>query len=402
MANITPNIKDGKTISYKFKCCLGREENGKQIFRCMTWKVPNELPPSRMQKAAERAAAEWEKAIRNEYEQDKQNPERIKEREILRTKTEFSNFVLQTWFPLCVCNGEHKPTTIDFYRHISNKIANYFKGELLQQITALQIQKYMVYLRTEYRTKQNKPISDKTIRHLYCVLTLIFSFAMEQELIAKNPMEKVECPKLAKKQIDAFSQEQAKEFLTLLDSCPLDFRCMLSLLITTGIRRGELMGLQWQDIDFNALTISIQRNVTYTPKSGVVVDTPKTENSIRVIPIIASVAGLLHQYQCELGKQISKDCFLFPNEKGAKLPRDPNAVTRRVKRFMKNNGFPDLSPHDLRHSCATLLLNSGADIKSVQEILGHANASTTLNFYVKSDIRQMKAAANKFAQAFGL
>ena len=69
---------------------------------------------------------------------------------------------------------------------------------------------------------------------------------------------------------------------------------------------------------------------------------------------------------------------------------------------MKNNGLPDMSPHDLRHSCATLLLTSGADIKSVQEILGHTNASTTLNFYIKSDLRQMKAAASKLAMVFDI
>ena len=93
---------------------------------------------------------------------------------------------------------------------------------------------------------------------------------------------------------------------------------------------------------------------------------------------------------------------MFPGKTGLFAPRDPNSVTKRVKRFMKLSGFPDLSPHDLRHSCATLLLSQGADIKSVQEILGHADASTTLNFYVKSDIRQMKAATEKYAAAFNL
>ena len=98
----------------------------------------------------------------------------------------------------------------------------------------------------------------------------------------------------------------------------------------------------------------------------------------------------------------NKNAFVFPGKTGLFAPRDPNAITKRVKRFMKRSGFPDLSPHDLRHSCATLLLSQGADIKSVQEILGHADASTTLNFYVKSDIRQMKAATEKYAAAFNL
>ena len=94
--------------------------------------------------------------------------------------------------------------------------------------------------------------------------------------------------------------------------------------------------------------------------------------------------------------------LVFPSDRGENIPRTPNAVTHRVKRFMKANGLPDMSPHDLRHSCATLLLGSGADIKSVQEILGHSNASTTLNFHVRSDLQQMKAATDKFANAFGL
>lgn len=94
--------------------------------------------------------------------------------------------------------------------------------------------------------------------------------------------------------------------------------------------------------------------------------------------------------------------FIFPSERGETVQRTPNALTHRLKRFMNNNGLPDMSPHDLRHSCATLLLSNGADIKSVQEILGHSNASTTLNFYVRSDIQQMKAATDKFATAFGL
>ena len=166
------------------------------------------------------------------------------------------------------------------------------------------------------------------------------------------------------------------------------------------------MGLRWNDIDEKNSTIKIQRNISYTPNDGVIVSTPKTVNSIRVIPLMPITLASLQEWKKQTEREHPnadlRDAYLFPNAKDIYTPRDPNSITRRVKRFMKNNGLPDLSPHDLRHSCATLLLAQGADVKSVQEILGHADASTTLNFYVKADLEQMKSATDKFAAAFGL
>ena len=400
MASITQNRKNGKVISYKFKACVGRDEFGKQIFRCTTWKAPEGLIPSRAEKAAQKAAAEWEQKARAEYEKDLRNPERIKERMTAKSRTEFSYFVLNTWFPICICDGEHKPTTVAFNKHISNTIAEYFSGKAIQTLSGTDIQKYLIYLRTEYRSPQGKPLAPKTIRHHYATLANIFSYAMKQEIILKNPMDKVDCPKTQKKKVDAFTEEQARTFFGYLDECPMDFRCMLNLLITTGIRRGELMGLQWGDFDFDRYVISVNRNVTYTPDSGIVVSTPKTECSLRQIPLMPSVAALLLEFRN--GAEWNKQDYLFPKDGNPALARDPNSITRRVKRFMKLHDLPDMSPHDLRHTCATLLLSNGADIKSVSEILGHTDASTTLNFYVRSDLQQMKAATDKFANAFGL
>ena len=115
--------------------------------------------PSRIEKAAQKAAAEWEKQARDEYQKDLMNPERIRAREIERTRTEFSYFVRDVWYPICICNGEHKATTTEFYRHISNVISDYFSGKALQSITATDIDKYLIYLHTKYRTKQGKPLA---------------------------------------------------------------------------------------------------------------------------------------------------------------------------------------------------------------------------------------------------
>jgi len=401
MASITANEKDGKTISYRFRTCVGRNEDGRQVFKCYTWKVPEGTAPSKLEKTALRASEKWEKDARAEYEKDVNDPERIKQREIARKHTEFSSFALDTWFPLCVNDGEHKHTTVDFCRHTVNRVAEYFKGRAIQNISSIDIQRFLVYLRTEYKSKSGKPISDKTVRHSYCVLVLIFDFALEQELISKNPMDKVDCPKLTKKKVNAFDKEEAQTFFAALENCPLDFRCMLYLLITTGLRRGELLGLQWGDIDFNKMTIDVQRNITYSKQKGIIADSTKTDCSNRIIPILPSAAELLKQYKAENTAARANE-FVFPGEGGKNTPRSPSAVTQRVKRFMKANNLPDMSPHDLRHSCATLLLSSGADIKSVQEILGHTNASTTLNFYIRTDLNQMQTATNKLAAAFGL
>ena len=88
-------------------------------------------------------------------------------------------------------------------------------------------------------------------------------------------------------------------------------------------------------------------------------------------------------------------CFLFPSQSSPYQPHDPTYITKHMKRFMKRIGLPDMSPHDLRHTCASLLLQSGADIKSVQDILGHADASTTLNFYVRASIEAMRVSTQK-------
>jgi len=261
-------------------------------------------------------------------------------------------------------------------------------------------------MRTEYRTKQGKPLATKTIRHYYCALRFIFSFAVDREYILENPIYKVECPKSQRKEVDAFTEEQARLFLQYIEECPLDFHCMLHLMITLGLRRGEVIGLQWRDIDESRSTIHVERGVTYTAKAGIIVATPKTATSIREVPLMPSTLLLLKQLKAKTKEMhpntILEHAFIFPSQKDLFIPRDPNAVTRRVKNFIKSHNLPDMSPHDLRHSAATLLLNCGGDIKAVQNILGHSDSSTTLNFYVKSDLKQAKIATNRLAAALGI
>ena len=401
MATVGEKIKDGKIVSCKFKTCVGRSEQGKQIFRCMTWYPPANTTPTKIRRLARVAADAWEQEAKQAYLLECKNAKQTVADAIRYT---FDGFVNDVWIPLCVRDGSHRPSTVAFYSNMLKVILPYFEGSPLDEITSVKISEYLLWLRLEYKTNCGKPLAEKSIKHHYNVLCIIFNYATRYDFIDKNPMEKVDTPKITKKSVTALSEDEAVAFLAALENSPLDFRCMLHLLITTGLRRGECLGLQWQDVDFEKEIINVNRAVTYTPESGIVVAAPKTANSVRTIPLMASTVRLLKEWRQEIEKLVSNiGCaYVFGSPESVFNPRDPNTLTRRVKRFIKANNLPNVSPHDLRHTCASFLLNSGADIKSVQEILGHADASTTLNFYVKSDIRQKRIATDKFAAAFNL
>lgn len=413
MATITEKSKGNKVVSFKFHCCVGRDEQGKQHFRTTTWRPPEGLSYAKARKMAEVEAYRWEQTIRGkpegkgEYFAPLSTPcKAVHEVEEVPEEETFRYFAEQVWMPLKVIAGGARPSTIAMYGFMMRVSLPKLGAKRLKDITAVDIMRYLQYLREEYHAPDGRTLSEKSIKHHYDILRIIFNYAEKQEAIEKNPIKKVDAPKTVKRPVEALTQEQARIFFKALSGCKLEYRCMMLLMATTGIRRGECLGLQWQDFDFQNNTLSIVRNVTYTKESGTMVAEPKTPCSIRTIPLMEGVkAYLLALRQEAIRKhpnEIIKSAFLFEGKESAFMPRDPNTATRKISAFMKSIGLPGISPHDLRHTCATLLLENGADIKSVQEILGHADASTTLNFYVKSDLRQMKVAAQRYADAFNL
>ena len=287
MAAIQEKVKDGKIVSFKFRVCLGRNEDGKQIFKCLTWYPDEEMTEAKSRKAAAAAALLWEQEVRAAYITEQSE---AKEKAKIQT---FGRFVKEVWFPLAVNDGEHRPSTVSMYNHILNVIMPHFENTPLQEVTALQITAYLKWLRNDYRTALGKPLADKTIKHHYNILRIAFNYAEKHDLISKNPMRKVDPPIVKKKKVDALTNEDAVKFFATLENCDFEFRCVLQLMITAGLRRGECLGLQWQDIDFKRLTLSVQRNATYTKESGVVVGAPKTATSIRQIPFMSGPAKLL-------------------------------------------------------------------------------------------------------------
>lgn len=301
MASIREKSKDGKIVSYQFIACLGRDGQGKQIRQYTTWTLPKGVGQKTARKEAEKQAALWEESLKHQGTEEKPVP--VNAATEKEQRDDFITFVEKTWFPLKVEGNDRKEKTIAFYTSILKIIESYFSGMALQDITAIDIEKYLSYLRTEYKGRFGRPLAPKTVHHHYGTLNLIFGYAEKQELIEKNPMMKVDAPKKKRKAVDALTQEQTLDFLKAVDACSLDFRCMIYLLITTGIRRGECVGLKWKDVDTKNTILTIERNVTYTPKSGFCV-----WNMMRITQLINVFHTFLYLEGKRLGEELNCNC----------------------------------------------------------------------------------------------
>ena len=403
MATIIERYYKGKLSSFKIMAFVGRDENKKQVFRCMTWRPTKGMTVNQMRKQAAQAAAIWEKEQKQQFQLEKDHPQ---VKAAAKDGMTFSEFATNIWLPLAVNDGAHRSTTAETYKYILTIILSVLGDLPLQEITPIQITEYLQWLRKDYHTKSGKTVSESTIKHHYDLLKIMFAYAEKNDLVQSNPMRKVDAPKLQKKKVDALSAEDASRFFLAINECNLPFRCILLLMATTGLRRGECLGLHWRDINFNASTLTVEYSVSYTKSAGLVITPPKTITSIRRVPIMDGMLSLLedlkHYREFQFKTHLLDNAYVFCRNTDLFTPRDPSSITRATKRFFKKADLPDMSPHDLRHTCATLLLETGADIKSVQEILGHADAKTTLNFYVKSDLERARSATNNYAREFNL
>ena len=197
MAAIKENKKGRKIVSFKFRACVGRDEKGKQVFKCKTWYPAEGLTNAQSRKAAATAAEEWEKEVKSTPVPTEET-KAVAEPETEKTLT-FSRFVQEVWLPLAVDDGEHSPSTVAMYKHILNVILPRLGRLPIHEITGLQITAYLKWLRTEYRTKSGDPLSDKTVRHHFNILRIAFNFAERQDLISQNPIRKVNPPRVMKK-----------------------------------------------------------------------------------------------------------------------------------------------------------------------------------------------------------
>lgn len=248
---------------------------------------------------------------------------------------------------------------------------------------------------------QSSGLSHGSVIKHYTVLHSLFKMAYMTDMIDKNPMDKVERPRPRKEEmrnseVEAYTTSEMKHIMDCLANEPLKWQTLVRLLIDTGIRRGECCGLQWQNVDFQNCTITVEHNLCYTPEKGVYLDTPKNgkTRTIDVDPDVIFLLKLLRNEQA--GKAISQ--FVFTQENSPD-PMHPQSPTRYMTKFAKRYGVKDMHPHKLRHSFASIAITNGADVASVSEKLGHSDKAVTLRMYTHANEESMKRASQIFREA---
>lgn len=317
--------------------------------------------------------------------------------------------------------GRHAPKTISFNKGLFNRIKEVMGHKRLDKIEPKHLLSFYKNLaepgmkqdpnakrrKTKSSTEKaaldpetllaNSKLSPNTIKKYHVFLHSLFEKAVQWNLIAYNPAERVEPPKTEKTIKRIYDEETIGKFLLLLEQDEIKHRLMALLLISTGMRRGEMFGLQWHHVDFDKATIKIEQASQYLPERGIFIKDTKNESSKRIITISASIINLLRQYKAEqaaqrlklggtpdkggkwAGAEKPEDDYIFTTWNGSLA--HPDSINTWLKKFTIANDLPTITPHSFRHMAATYLITSGTDIRTIAGKLGHASTTTTTVVY---------------------
>ena len=241
-------------------------------------------------------------------------------------------------------------------------------------------------------------LSVNTILHHHRLISSMLSTAVKWKLIFSNPCSRVVLPKNKRKEAIYLDEDQAAQLLQALEGESLQHQVIVKMLLYTGMRRGELCGLEWKDIDFERAVISVRRSSLYLSDKGVFEDKTKNETSERCMKVSDDVIAMLRIWRAEqakerlrLGDQWQDNDRLFTAWNGA--PIRPDVITAWFHKFVTKNGLPPIHVHSLRHTNATLLIAAGTNLTTVAARLGHANTTTTSKIYAHAIKSADQAAA---------
>ena len=305
---------------------------------------------------------------------------------------------------------ELAPSTYKRYcRMLETRLLPYFGHFYVNKIKPTDIMQFYDLLSKDtqlIRKKDNngsktlKPLSGKTILEHHRLLRAMLHKAVYWQVIVSNPAERVQPPKAKKPKRKYYDDDQCKillENLEQLDEEQIKYKTAIILTVFTGVRLGELMGLEWNDIDFRNGIVSINRSSQYLADTGVFTKVPKTESSIREVAIPDFVISLLEEYKLwyEEQKSLYGELWINSNRLFVQAdgkPMHPSTISKWFVKFIEQIGLPVINFHGLRHTNATLLIAQNIDVAVVAARLGHAQITTTFNFYVHPIIAHNKKA----------
>lgn len=358
--------------------------------------VTTDVPITKSEKTARKSAEE----IRRRYEEELNN--NLKVTEMAQSSNNsilFCDYMLN-WLKMIKPNI--RPTTYGGYERIINKrIYPYFKNlnVTLTELKPIHIQSFYTYLFNKLKLK------GATVKKYHANILSALSYAEKMDLITSNPAKKIDTPKV-EPYVPTFYN---KDELQLLFSIIKDTNIKIPILIGAfyGFRREEILGLKWDAIDFENNSITINFTVTeasYDGKHQIVAEAKtKTSSSYRTLPLIPEIKELLleEKEKQKENKKLFKDSYLNTdnyvcvNEDGSLIK--PDYLTHKFHEIIVNNKLKPIRLHDLRHSCASLLLKNAVHMKDIQVWLGHSSFNATANLYAHID----KTASENSAKVIG-
>ena len=256
--------------------------------------------------------------------------------------------------------------------------------------------------------KDSTPLKPGTIHTYHRVLSAVLHRAVKWKYIDSNPAERADLPSIAHRRAKYLDEPDAWRLLDLLQKEPIVWRAIVTFDLLSGLRRAELLGLRWCDVDFNNRVLLIRQTWNYVPGEGCYIDTPKTEGSERFLKISHTAIDLLlgvqewqDQRAAALGDAWNNpDGRVFTGEDGR--PLFPDSISKWFTTFVKRSGLPTVTVHSLRHTYASLMIAEGTPLVNVSHSLGHAQVSSTTNIYahvIASAEARAAAVSDRFSDA---
>ncbi len=267
----------------------------------------------------------------------------------------------------------------------------------LDELTANELQQFCAKLKKEGRLIRTelygKGVSDRSVRSCYAVIRMALDRAVKDGLIRANPAADCKCPPKNAKEMKVLTREEMQRFL--IQAKEEGYFELFLLELATGLRRGEVLALQWDDLDFATGELRIQRQV-YRANGELVVSEPKTKAALRTIVLPPSLVEVLKEY-----RQGVTSRWMFPSPAKEDSPLDPATCRKRLQIILEHAGCKKVSFHALRHTFVSTALESGMDVKTLSTIIGHVSAATTLDIYSHITDEMRRTAATKIDQGIG-